>query len=149
MRSRWFWDSVVVLLASFMACACPSGGPDPRSDSTLAGPASSSSFGKEAEVFDGDRVDQYPPFVAQEWFPLGETTEFRSHRKRVRVTVIGHESVAVPVGTFSDCVRIDVARQTDGSETSTVWLAKGVGLIKWRRATGRTDELTEYQTPAS
>lgn len=59
--------------------------------------------------------------------------------------VAGIESVRVPAGTFDNCVRLTVETNIDGErESSTVWLAPGVGLVKLARATGRVDELVKH-----
>lgn len=68
--------------------------------------------------------------------------------KSERYEVAAIERVTVPAGTFDDCVKLAVATEIDGErETSTVWLAPGVGPVKLARATGRVDELTKL-TPA-
>jgi len=77
---------------------------------------------------------------------IGASTELRDDGTIVQLTVAGRESVTVPAGTFKDCARIEIHSQINSTkESSTVWLAEGVGLIKWSRATGRVDELTKYQ----
>lgn len=54
------------------------------------------------------------------------------------------EPVTVPAGTFEGCVRLDIETIIDGEkDVSSVWLAPGIGPVKFRRATGRVDELTK------
>ncbi len=66
--------------------------------------------------------------------------------------VEGKEDVTVPAGTFNDCVTIkteEIQVRKPPLENivaaGTVWLAKGVGVVKWVRATGRVDELAAYK----
>jgi len=65
-------------------------------------------------------------------------------------TVLGFESVVVPAGRFESCAKIRM-RTTYSAEAVVhnefFWLAPGVGLVKWVRATGRVDELTRYSRP--
>ena len=67
-------------------------------------------------------------------------------------SVVGTEQVVVPAGTFKDCVKIMIEEvHTSGPDkaetvgTGHVWLAKGVGVVKWVRTTGRTEVLTGYR----
>ena len=57
-------------------------------------------------------------------------------------TVLGHESVTVPAGTFKDAVKLEArmhmqihlsgAKKTAmGTDVMTAWFAKGVGLVKY------------------
>lgn len=55
----------------------------------------------------------------------------------IETTVEGIENVTVPAGTFENCLKIKIKRNvasSDGSHTesteSTIWLAKGVGIVK-------------------
>lgn len=64
----------------------------------------------------------------------------------------GVEDVTVPAGTFKACVKmkteeIEVRKPPEENVvlTGTVWLAKGVGVVKWIRATGRVEELAAYK----
>jgi hypothetical protein len=70
------------------------------------------------------------------------------------VTVEGFEEVEVPAGKFADCIKIKivsdfVAKKTNatGHEESTVWLAKGVGVVReegygFNNEDGETNEST-------
>ena len=60
------------------------------------------------------------------------------------------ETVKVPAGTFNGCVHLSItskADDDDGAETSQAWLAPGVGLVRWERASGRVDELASFEIP--
>lgn len=58
------------------------------------------------------------------------------------------ETVNVPAGTFQGSARLTLTSVADdGSETSKIWLAPGVGLVRWERASGRVDELVSYEIP--
>jgi hypothetical protein len=66
--------------------------------------------------------------------------------------VEGNEDVTVPAGTFKDCLKIKTEEihlakppEKEIVYTGTVWLAKGVGVVKWIRGTGRVDELVSYK----
>ena len=109
-------------------------------------------FGDELFRRDGDVLyvaDEHSPDEEHVLlrFPLraGETTEYRVGSRVTRTTVAGEEQVTVPAGTF-DCLRLTVVVEYDSGKESphTVWLARGVGLVKWKRSTGRLDELVHY-----
>ena len=62
------------------------------------------------------------------------------------LTVEGFENIEVPAGKFKDCVKIRIYTKWDNSKeyVEYVWLARGVGLVKWRKGTGRIEELINY-----
>ncbi len=63
------------------------------------------------------------------------------------LTLEATENVIVPAGQFKDCLKIRVLTKWDGNEEyiSYVWLAKGVGLVKWIKDTGRIEELLKFE----
>ena len=62
------------------------------------------------------------------------------------LNVIGLESVSVPAGTFADAVKIQLQEiWPDKTYKGYAWFAKGVGLVKWIRSTGRVDVLTSFR----
>ncbi len=68
-----------------------------------------------------------------------------AHTKRTvddTITVVGPDKVTVAAGTF-DALLIQT-KNHDG-EIGKVWLAKGVGVVKWQRASGRVDELARFK----
>lgn len=62
------------------------------------------------------------------------------------VNYLGLETVKVAAGEFKDCLKIHIRTVWDNSNTyhEYIWLAKGVGVVKWQRSTGRVDELVKY-----
>lgn len=82
-------------------------------------------------------------------------------------TVEGFEDIAVPAGTFKQCVKLKLEEKVlerkvpelhlpsgeikpartepEKKLTGYAWLALGVGLVKWQRVTGRVDELSAYK----
>lgn len=104
---------------------------------------------KSAPEF-GQNVERKPPG--------GMTTTWK---------VEGFEDVTVPAGTFKQCLKIRTEeivperkrpewRMPNGDiqpakiepeqrSSGYAWLAKGVGMVKWQRHTGRVDELTAYK----
>jgi hypothetical protein len=88
-------------------------------------------------------------------------------------SVVGHETVTVPAGTFHDAVKVEARmtmrihlsgdrRVVSGSDVMTAWFAKGVGLVKYSErqelsavkedrgvATEITEELEEYEVKPS
>ncbi len=67
-------------------------------------------------------------------------------------TVEGSEDVTVPAGTFKDCLKIKLEEihlatppEKNIVYSGTVWLARGVGVVKWIRGTGRVEELVSYK----
>lgn len=63
------------------------------------------------------------------------------------VVVERFEDVSVAAGEFQHCVKLKIITKWDSGKEylSFVWLARGVGLVKWRKGTGRVEELTGYQ----
>jgi hypothetical protein len=66
--------------------------------------------------------------------------------------VEGREDVVVAAGTFKDCLKLKLEEiekrappAPDVTRTGFVWLAQGVGVVKWQRVTGRVDELNAYK----
>lgn len=58
------------------------------------------------------------------------------------------ETVSVPAGTFPGSARITFTTTMNTvTERARAWLAPGVGLVRWERATGRIDELVSYEIP--
>lgn len=88
-------------------------------------------------------------------FPLRKdsVTELADYdgEREITLRVAGFETVKVPAGSFRNCARIDVEKKWRSGEqyNSTFWLAPGIGVAKWRRATGRIDELTSFNIPGS
>jgi len=61
---------------------------------------------------------------------------------KIKPTVVG--KLTVRAGTF-DTIELHIK---DGNgEESKVWLSKGVGVIKWERASGRVEELDSFKIP--
>ncbi len=87
-------------------------------------------------------------------------------------TVVGHDTVAVPAGTFPDAIKVEARmtmrihlsgghRTATGSDVMTAWFAKGVGLVKYSErqelsspneergvVTDVMEELEEYEVKA-
>lgn len=59
------------------------------------------------------------------------------------------EDVDVPAGKFNNCAKIKInSKWASGREyVEYVWLAKNIGLIKWRKSTGRIEVLVDYYLP--
>lgn len=67
---------------------------------------------------------------------------------RREFVVTGIETMKVPAGTFNGCVHITFTTlSNDEPETAQAWLAPGVGMVRWIRASGRVDELVSYEIP--
>ena len=86
----------------------------------------------------------------------GAVAVVASPKKQMNHTyrVEGHEDVTVPAGVFKDCLKIKIEEihlatppEKEIVYTGTIWLAKGVGMVKWIRGTGRVDELASYKIP--
>ena len=75
----------------------------------------------------------------------GDITLLTDGDNKLRFEVEGFEDVVVPAGSFKDCVKIGI-RDTwpDKEYTARIWLARGIGLVKWHLATGRIDELASF-----
>jgi hypothetical protein len=58
------------------------------------------------------------------------------------------EDVAVLAGMFRACAKLRVEDLGNGEENpGVVWLARGVGVVKFENGTGRVEELFEYEIP--
>lgn len=88
-------------------------------------------------------------------FPLeeGDVTKLIAHKGEhlVTVKVAGFEDISVASGTFRKCAKLEVDDHWESgtSYKSTFWLAKGVGVVKWIRTTGRVEELSSFQIPVN
>lgn len=87
-------------------------------------------------------------------FPLKEgdarAVETPDKQRRITTKVAGREEVVVPAGTFKDCFRIEIEDawpERGKTYPGTIWLACGVGAVKWIRSTGRVDELVSFAFP--
>ena len=84
-------------------------------------------------------------------------------------SLVGHETITVPAGTFQEVVKVEARmtmrihlsrghRSADGTDVTTAWFAKGVGLVKYSErqelstvgedrgvVTEITEELEEYE----
>ncbi|CAN5433950.1 hypothetical protein BH09MYX1_BH09MYX1_54290 [soil metagenome] len=68
-----------------------------------------------------------------------------AHVKRTiddKITVVGPTKIEVPAGTF-DAILVET--RNHDNEVGKVWLAKGVGVVKWERTSGRVDQLTRFK----
>lgn len=62
----------------------------------------------------------------------------------LKIRAVGIGKISVRAGTF-DALEL---RIKDGNgEESKVWLAKGVGVVRWERASGRVEELDRFKIP--
>ena len=109
-------------------------------------------FGDEFFRWDGDALrvaDEHHPgeehVLLRHPLRLETTSEYRVGARVTRVRVEAREQLTVPAGTF-DCYRLVVVDAYDSgqSERHAVWLAPGVGLVRWTRASGRVDELVHF-----
>ena len=68
---------------------------------------------------------------------------------KTTLEVVGFENVKVTAGEFKDCVKLHRHEiWANGKEyDSYAWFAKGVGMVKWVRSTGRIDELAKVEKP--
>ncbi len=57
------------------------------------------------------------------------------------------EDISVPAGEYKNCLKVHIRTVWDSGTVYNeyIWLAKGVGMVKWQRATGRIDELTYFR----
>lgn len=76
---------------------------------------------------------------------VGDETSYKVGVRETRLRVVAREEVTVPFGCF-DAWRLELTETpASGREAvSSVWLAPGVGLVRWERSTGRVDELLHY-----
>ena len=98
----------------------------------------------------------------------GQTAEAKSQDGLIvnTWTVEGFEDITVPAGTFKQCAKLKLEEKVlerkfpeerlpsgeirparvepEKKLTGYAWLARGVGLVKWQRVTGRVDELTAF-----
>lgn len=81
---------------------------------------------------------------------VGDATVIKDGGNTRRFVVEAFEDVRVPAGLFERCARIRIEDEWPSVQyTGRVWLADGIGMIKWHRGTGRTDELVSVsKSPA-
>jgi hypothetical protein len=63
--------------------------------------------------------------------------------KTVCVVFLGLETVTVPAGTFIDCMKFQIKCGDLSHECCTIWLAKGVGIVKSEHVIVNYGELIE------
>lgn len=83
-------------------------------------------------------------------YPLRNGAEKRAKRPKNQLlfTVMGQETVRVPAGTYKTVKVRVLSSWTNGSVyTGYFWLARGVGIVKWQRRTGRIDVLEKVTFP--
>jgi len=63
--------------------------------------------------------------------------------------ISGIEDINVKAGNFENCLKIVIKTKWEDGKTysETIWLKRGVGMVKWIRTTGRIDELVKYSIP--
>lgn len=79
-------------------------------------------------------------------------TIFRRDTANKRIyAVIGFEDVEVPAGVFEDCLKLEITtnwfKYGKSTYVDSIWLKKGVGVVKRVYGTGRIDELNNYHIP--
>ncbi len=83
---------------------------------------------------------------------IGDTLKVMSDDRSnaYEYTVLAFENLTVPAGQFQDALKLGIRMlyASGGSEESTAWFGRGVGLIKRIRSTGRVEELLSYEKPA-
>ena len=62
----------------------------------------------------------------------------------IKIKAVGIGKITVRAGTFDT---LELRIKDGNGEESKVWLAKGVGFIKWERASGRVEELDRFKIP--
>lgn len=63
-------------------------------------------------------------------------------KERRVYTYLGKDTVKIKNLTYYDCIKFKMIKHSDDEITiSYIWFCKGIGMIKWTRETGRTDEL--------
>lgn len=81
---------------------------------------------------------------------IGDTTVIKDGENTRRFIVEAFEDLRVPAGLFKRCARIRIEDTwPDTESTGDVWLAEGIGMIKWHRVTGRVDELVSVSTTST
>ncbi len=100
-------------------------------------------------------ADTKPTPILPDKLEVGNHSVFMNGVGRPHVvSVVGFEAVTTPAGTFENCLKIRVAEvMTDNSQSSDVnstylWFAKNVGIVKQHYKTGRVDELASYRLDA-
>ena len=55
------------------------------------------------------------------------------------------ENLTIGNTEYKDCIKLKIYSHYDDTiYNEYIWLKKGVGLVKWMRASGRIDELVNY-----
>lgn len=74
------------------------------------------------------------------------TIDSNYNNSKDTIEILGFENINVPFGKFNESLKLKITTSWSNGDIheSFVWLAKGIGVIKWIRATGRIDELVNY-----
>lgn len=127
--------------------------PSPSLDSNMFGRAGYVTTAGElltirASFFGGFTEEKSSRAYSMLRFPpkTGDKTVINDGFSILTTTVQGFEKIEVPAGRFPACCRLQIVQQfPEGSETGSVWIAEGVGVVKWRRSTGRIDQLLKFE----
>ncbi len=76
---------------------------------------------------------------------VDDESSYRVGERTTLVRVVTFETVTVPMGSFQ-AWRLEVVERPASGRVAkhSVWLAPGVGLVRWERSTGRVDELLHF-----
>jgi len=138
-------------------------------DASLANPViGPNGFGLGAYAGEANKLITWPAFWLRELDALdrddgapllpdalraGTSLQLAGSDTRGSVSMTFREiaDVDVRAGHFQGCAVIDIEeRWPSGARyESTVWLAPGVGMVRWKRSTGRIDELLRIDLPPS
>lgn len=103
------------------------------------------------EVYEADQIINIVPEDLKILFPA--SVEFGTIYKtenhfgyKVEYKVIQKESVKILGTKYPDCIKITKTSYWDEKQNvDQIWLAKDVGLIKWKRSTGRVELLQNFK----
>jgi hypothetical protein len=75
---------------------------------------------------------------------IGDSTVKENASNKQVLTLLKRETIVIQGKMLKDCIKIKVLTYWDDTiYLSYIWLQKNLGLVKWKRDSGREDELIE------
>jgi hypothetical protein len=83
-------------------------------------------------------------FIFPAYMKPGDSTTITDDSHKTVYTYLFKQSVKIGKTAYPECVKIKKIEYWDDTiYLSYIWLEQGIGVVKWMRETGRTDELIE------
>lgn len=99
---------------------------------------------------DIEKLDTLKPhLMLPKKFKLQDSISLEIDNRSTLFTInfLALESITVPAGEFKNCLKVHIRSVWDSGTVyhEYIWLAKGIGMVKWQRTTGKIEELTYFK----